>query len=348
MNGWAVKQDLGFVGGTGDVVAFESNFADLHNGNFSANFTATDLVPGDLGNLNNWNLLGNPYASPIDAATMVFPAELNASVYFWNDAALSYDVWAGGVGNQYIPATQGFFVKAISDGTLTVTNVMRTHNGAGSYYKSEIENLLTLEVSGNGYQDKTYIRFEDNASTAFDREYDAFKLLSSADVPQIYTTINGTDYAINALQPVESLPVTFKAGESGQFTISAVCTSEFNEVHLQDLVTGEIADILHNDYTFNYSEGSLSERFVIHFGALGMNVNSESVANIYSGSGNIYVNAGGIEGGKIIVYNVLGQQIISKVLNDGLNVIAISSESGYFIVEVLSDEFVKTSKVYVK
>lgn len=348
MKGWAVKQDLGFVGGTGDVVAFESNFADLHNGNFSANFTATDLVPGDLGNLNNWNLLGNPYASPIDAATMVFPAELNASVYFWNDAALSYDVWAGGVGNQYIPATQGFFVKAISDGTLTVTNAMRTHNGAGNYYKSEIENLLTLEVSGNGYQDKTYIRFEDNASTAFDREYDAFKLLSSADVPQIYTTISGTDYAINALQPVETLPMAFESNISGTFTLNAIEVSNFTEIYLEDMLTGEMVNMLEIDYPFDYVAGSSSARFVIHFGSLGVDEILPGMVTIYSANKNVYVQANDEASGIINIYSITGQKIKSEEMNPGLNLVSVDETSGFVIVEAISGSNVKSAKVFIR
>ena len=162
MAGWAVKQDLSYVGGTGDVVEFEAEISDLHTGAYAVGFTATNLEPGDPNNLNNWNLLGNPYPSPINAASIVFPPELNASIYYWNDATLMYEVWAGGIGSQYIPATQAFFVKAIADGSLNVDNSMRTHNGVNSYYKSNIDDLLTIEVSVSDHKDVTYIRFEDD------------------------------------------------------------------------------------------------------------------------------------------------------------------------------------------
>jgi 5'-nucleotidase len=348
MAGWSVKQDLNYTGGTGNVVEFTGNIEDLHTGDFDIDFTGSNLVPGDPSNLNNWNLLGNPYPSPIDAATMVFPAELNASIYYWNDATLSYDEWAGGVGSQYIPATQAFFVKAISDGNLSVDNTMRTHMGAGTFYKSEIDKLLSIEVSGNEFQDVTHIRFENEASAQFDRLFDAYKLLSPAGVPQLYTTLNNVKYAINAMQPLESLPMAFTSETEGLYTIKAIEASDFTSVQLEDLVTGETVNILDEDYTFNYQTGSTVDRFVLHFAPVGIEENSQEDVRIYSFADRVYVHVEDAANTQVNVYNLLGQQVLGEQAENGMNVIRVTENSGYYIVEVVSATSVKTAKVFIQ
>lgn len=348
MAGWSVKQDLNYVGGTGDFVEFTGNIADLHTGTYAGNFTASELESGDPNNLNNWNLMGNPYPSPMDAAAISFPAQMNASVYFWNDVTLAYESWAGGVGSQYIPAAQGFFVKAILDGSLTVDNSTRTHNGANTYYKSSIDDLLTLEVSGADHSDVTYIRFANDATEGFDRVFDAYKLYSPAGVPQLYTVVNGISYSINAMQPVEMVNLSFKSNFSGLYTINALETSEFNEVYLEDVFNGEIVNLLESDYSFEHTTDDDEDRFIVHFAPLSVQESELLNVQVYAWDSKIYINYNESGSAKVHVFNLLGQEVVTTAVQKGMNVIDLNDESGYYIIEVVSDDAIKTSKVYVK
>lgn len=349
MQGWSVKRDLNYAGpnATGNVVEFEGPMSNVHTGTLSVNFTATGLEPGDPNNLNNWNLLGNPYASPIDLATVVLPAELYDGIYQYDDFALDYIEWVGGVGTQYLPATQGFMVKAVNNGTLSFDNSMRTHSGSGSFHKSEISALLVIEASGNNYTDKMYIRFLDEASEGFDGDWDAYKLLSYAPlVPQIYSRSGGQNLAINSLPATNSIQVSFVAGTTGNYTIGAVKSDDFENVILEDLSTGAITDLKSETYTFGHDEAADSDRFVIHFSVAGPE-NMDDIT-IYSGNGNVYVIMPAESDGQVMVFNVIGQEIASGNLRGGWNTIPVSAENTYCVIRVESAGGMKTEKVFIK
>ncbi|MEZ5197647.1 MAG: hypothetical protein R2764_15040 [Bacteroidales bacterium] len=121
---------------------------------------------------------------------------------------MTYAVWAAGVGTNYIPSAQGFMVEVNTPGVwnINVINGYRTHVGADKFYKTDINDLLVIQASANGYIDKTYVRFLDEATSRIDRLYDAHKLLSSSQgVPQIYTIIGDEILAINALPETGSV-----------------------------------------------------------------------------------------------------------------------------------------------
>jgi hypothetical protein len=160
--------------------------------------------------------------------------------------------------------------------------------------------------------------------------------------------MEGVDYAINTVESVESVPMSFRADQAGLYTIEAIETSEFNEVYLEDLFTGDMVNLLDNNYNFDHNTGSNDNRFVLHFGAVGIEESNLESVQIYSFNENIYVNSTESNSGLINVYNLLGQKIESEELQQGLNVLNINNDMGYYLVEVISDRAVKTAKVYVK
>ncbi len=51
--------------------------------------------------------------------------------------------------------------------------------------------------------------------------------------------------------------------------------------------------------------------------------------------------------GEIVIYNVMGQEIIRAEINNTLNKVTLN-ESAYYVVKVMSNESVVTKKVFVK
>ncbi|MBN3036511.1 MAG: choice-of-anchor I family protein, partial [Bacteroidales bacterium] len=336
MTGWSVKQDLAYTGQnpTGDVIEFAGLMTSVHTGALSVNFTASGFEPGDPNGLNNWNLLGNPYASPIDLATVTLPAGLYDGVYQYDDLALDYVEWVGGVGVQYVPATQGFMVKAISNGSLTFDNTVRSHAGQDAFHKNDVGNLLVMEATGNNYSDKLYIRFLDEATEGFDGDWDAFKLLTSAPmVPQIYTTGGGKDMAISSRPAVGSVPVHFTAGLQGAYTISVADAGDFSTLLLEDKLTGIMHDLKSGGYSFSYDPEEDDARFVLHLNPFGDSRNDLGIA-IYGTNGNVYVGMPAGLSGKASVYSVMGLEIASRMVEGGLNIIALGNTAGNYIVRV--------------
>ena len=322
---------------------------NVNTGPYSINVTGNNFAGGVL---DNWNLIGNPYSAPIDNATFVprFPVGVDQSVYYYDDYNLTYQVWASGIGVPQVPATQGFFVHVGTTGTYSVNliNTDRTHTGASVYYKEDIQDLLVLEASGNGYADKTYIHFLDDATTEFDSEYDAYKLLSEASmVPQIYTTAD-KDYAINTLPEVEMVFMSFTSKTTGTYTIEAIELSEFQNVVLEDLLTGEQTDLIESSYTFEYTEGEDANRFIVHFTPLGTPELEANSIKIWSADHIIYVNVPEISNGDIVVFNMMGQEVVRTDIEPGINTISMDNVDTYYVVKVLTNDNAVTGKVFIK
>jgi hypothetical protein len=317
------------------------------------------LNTGNVGAANNvtrngqgWNLLGNPYPSPIDwdAASGWTKTNVDNATYRHVNSA----VWAsyvGGVGvnggSRYIPSCQGFFVGVNSGftvGTLNMTNAVRTHS-TSTFFKDEVSDIVRLEVSGNGITDETVIRFLDDATPEFDGLWDAHKLFGDvAEAPAIYSSENGM-MAINSLPETNTVPIGVKAGVPGVFTIAATETSEFSDVILEDLQTGTITDLKTNSYTFNY-DMSFDNRFIVHFTPLAVGENPADLVNIYSSQKDVYVSVPANTQGDIVVYNLMGQEVARSIINGVNNKITLN-KSAYYVIKVVSNETVVAKKVFV-
>jgi hypothetical protein len=345
LQGMSMKLDLNYAcpdPGTGGIINFAGNFTDLHTGPISGNYTAEGTTMPE-----HWNLMANPYPSSLFIPFMIFPPSLNASVYQWDGDNETWKSYVGGVGKLFIAPTQAFFVSAISNGTLTVDNWMRGF--CGQWLKDEIQDLIALQASGYGYEDIAYIRFLDKATVSFDRDWDAYKLLSSVEeVPQIYTTSNDIMYSIQSRPATSILPLSFKSGQDGLFTIEVIEANDINDVMLEDILTGEEINILEESYTFNHTVGNEAARFLLHFNTLGTIDQLAEIANIYSKDQNIIVNLPKTYNGEIIVFNMMGQEVTRQGIVQGLNSIPVRENNSYYVVQVVTSQETISSKVFVK
>ena len=351
MDAWSVKNDVVWPGvdncpgGTGPVVEFmAATMADVHTGAYgpaAGTFTA--------GAFAGWNMFGNPYPSSIDPGLITWDANMNQSVYYWDGYANTYVSWAGGVGS-VIPPTQGFFTSSTAASSMSFAGTERIHGGDW-FWKSEISNLLELEVTAadNDYHDVSYVRFTNDASLGFDKVWDAYKLMSYVPgVPQIYTT-NGSDkLSINAQQETETVPMNFESVESGTFTIAAIKANDMTTVLLEDTFTGDITDMMTSSYTFDHTAGAPADRFIIHFAPLGVNELNADNVNIWSSENNIYVKVPSSINGDIVVYNLMGQEVVRTDIAPGLNTIPMDHVNANYVVKVLTDDNAVTGKVYIK
>jgi hypothetical protein len=301
----------------------------------------------------NWNLLGNPYPSSINWEQVTIPTGMTNEVHYIDAATgndLSYVKGTGGSGAQYIPPMQGFFVSATAGDLLSLGDAQRSHMGAGTFYKDSNPQLVVLEAIGENFTDETWIHFNETAGEEHDGQFDAYKRisLSNPELPQIFSyTPGGVKLSINGMPEVESVPVGFTAVESGVFTINAKESGEFTELYLEDLFTNYVTNLLENDYSFSYSAGDQQNRFILHFGALGVDDVAGDLFNIYSFNKDVYVAVPAHTSGTITVYDMMGQEVTSTSINNTVNVITLD-KSAYYIVKVLSNENMETKKVFIK
>jgi hypothetical protein len=159
-----------------------------NNGDYSFS-----LVDGGAGN--RFNLVGNPYPSPLDAVAFVLDtnnsANITGTLYFWRKtnnplnttpgfATPSYSDWTYGVGynnpnleapeatffnDEIIQTGQGFFVEASSGGTtLNFTNDMRADNHSDQFFKTT--NATTSTNSTNSAIERNRIWLKATNTTA--------------------------------------------------------------------------------------------------------------------------------------------------------------------------------------
>ncbi|OQX80169.1 MAG: hypothetical protein B6D61_02375 [Bacteroidetes bacterium 4484_249] len=312
------------------------------NGTLNTGIQSMACKPNGQG----WFLLGNPYPSSINWEAVTIPTGISNEVHYIEAATgadLSYVQGTGGTGSQFVPPMQGFFVKAFSQATLTIDDNVRSHSGAGNFYKSNPENLLVLQAAGNDFINDTWIHFNENAGVEHDGQFDAYKRIteSNPELPQIYSiTPTGEKLSVNGLPETESVSVGFIAGTSGVYTISAIKT-DFPIVILEDLLTGYKTDLLNNSYSFNHNQGNTEERFIVHFTPLAVPENGFAQFNIFSVNNQIHIN--GVEEGEVIVYNTMGQQIYSGQVKPVIDI--NGHKPGAFIVKVISGKNVITRKV---
>lgn len=340
MEGYALYSNLS----TSNTVTFNGNL------NFGTKSHAFDL---NAHNPQGWNLLGNPFVSSIDWDMVTIPTEMNGEVHYL-EAATGADIAylagsGGGIGSgRYIPPMQGFFVSALNPGTLQLNNATRTHTGAGTFYKTEMNDKVVLEASGNGYKNETNIYFNIEATNEHDRLFDAYKIITNSNplLPQIYSiTPAGVKLSINGMPASIMVTVGMIAGIPGEYTINAIETSELNNLILEDLITGLKTDLLNELYTFNYSFNEPENRFILHFTPMAINDNPASRINIYSSHRDVYVSVPINTRGKIFVYNLTGQKVASLIITDVLNKITLNN--GCYVINVLTNENVVSKKVFV-
>lgn len=309
--------------------------------------------------INDWNFVGNPYASAMDwnATGWTKTGITTNTFYVWNGSTYASYNGSGGTngGTQYIPAAQGFFVNSTGAGTLGVTNDVRTHS-TQAFWKSEetMLNRLSMTVSNGEITDETVVYFNEEATTELDYKFDAQKFMAPGS-PQAYTMMASEKMAINAVNNTAETPTVvlgINAPEAGQYTITASNLESFDAgtpVLLEDILTGQKIDLREmNTYSFYANEGSF-ERFVIHFAlyqGLGDNDNSE-VNGIYAVNRNVYVDFKGVNG-EIAIYNILGEEISRTTANSGMNMIPVSQGNAVYIVKVISNNTTVTKKVFVK
>ncbi len=228
-----------------------------------------------------WNLVGNPYTSELDWDAIT-KTNVDATIYYYDDLAHNYAYYIDGVGSvnggsRYIPAMQGFFVKASSTagGTLTIPLSARVNAGQDFFKKSSknlVNNVLKLAVSDKQYTDETLITLQDNASLLFDNEMDAYKRFSwDSEIPQVYA-LNAEkklSYAINSLPLSVNqhiIPIGFRFASTGNYTVN-VTEFSFADYHvfIEDTYTNDwfnLRDV--KEISIAYDENSKTDRYQLN------------------------------------------------------------------------------------
>ncbi len=248
----------------------------------------------------NYNLLGNPYPSPVKISSFLSYniASLKfGALWLWDDdnsGGNSYDQadyasfnavgFVNGSGNHegkfigvdYIPTGQGFFVQTENGVTnIDFTDAMRSNinNVFAKSNKSDSISKFYMNVTNDkGLYNQTLIAFKEDATDGVDKLYDCPKMKGN-DKIALYSIIDNEPYSIQTLSPLDSnkqVLIGIDVAEAGDYIFTPESFSNFEEstsILLEDKLLNDFIDLRQIDkYNFNIADaGIIIDRFVIHF-----------------------------------------------------------------------------------
>ncbi|MCB2408792.1 DUF4394 domain-containing protein [Hymenobacter lucidus] len=235
-----------------------------------------------------WQLLGNPYPSPIDW-DLVGRTNVDGAVYVYRSSGpyegtySSYVAGSGGVGinggTDQIALGQGFFVRVstpnTTNGQVSFANVVRVTDGSSPVFQrgtAATDASVRLELRGStGPADEALVYFNTGATAAFDPAFDAYKLTASGAPMLATATSNDVRLSINALPALTSadvtIPLRLEVAQAGTYSLRASALLNLptgTYAYLRDAQTGAVVDLAQQaSYSFTTSAGTQAPRFTL-------------------------------------------------------------------------------------
>ncbi len=367
--GYAVQ-----IAGSGGIT--KEFTGSLNTGNKSYSATYTSDQGGGV------NLIGNPYPCSISAIpngnknkSLLSKNSIISTIYFWDEPAsytqqsddyATYNASGGAAGGAssatpdgYISPCQGFFVRVSEAGDIQFKNNMRTSHSA-HFFKNDVSEIsrvwINLTNSENNFNE-ILVAFSPEATKGVDNQYDGLKIKGNPNLA-FYSVLNNEDYVIQGLPPLEesiSVKLGIDVGIQGEHTFKLKDFENFSEgtiITLEDKQENKFINLFQEtEYTAILETGRIDDRFLLHFtGPFGIDeIKNEQGIKIFSNNCNIYIINTNFVDANVVVYNMMGQEVDNMRLSkDEVNCFNLDVQQGYYIIKVISDQFISTEKVYLK
>ena len=315
-----------------------------HNGYYPITIT-------NSGATKRFNLVGNPYPSPIDMVKFVADnnTKITGTLYFWrktNGAGTAYCTWAGGTfvtnsntqtvnPNGIIQTGQGFFVEALNASTtLQFNNGQRVSNTTGQFFKtkqsvSERSTLWLNASNSSGDFSQMAVAYIPEATQGLD-EFDG-KYYNDGNIA-LNSILDNEDFVIQGralpFDVTDIVPLSFRTSTTGNYTISLDhydgLFSVSQEIILKDKETATETNLKTGPYTFTASAGTNNSRFELVYktsiplGIESPEINTDSII-IYKQNKVLNINAGKIIMKSVRLYTINGRLIFEqKNINNSL------------------------------
>lgn len=355
-------------------------------------------------------LLGNPYPSAIDAEKFIKDNLTVNEVQFWVDGGSDSHILSnytggysirnltGGVApsvilgidglgtatkiipGQYIAVAQGFFVDAISSGSIVFKNSQRvfvTEDEDSSFLKTTRKgkvneaatNLLEKSIIRIGYKDpegfhrQIVLGFipDSPADINYNPGYDAIMVDPRDD--ELFFTIDSDltkKYVIQGVGDFDDLykiPLGLRMYEEGEHSIMLDAVENFSEaIYVFDKVLNTTHNLNEANFKIELPAGDYLDRFELVFNPVILTeilsvdkLDIQDFKVYYNVDSDIVVkNQNNVEINQVQIYNAIGQQLIQlkgSELQQEDNLIPFNYPKGVYIVIVKSNKGVQSYKV---
>lgn len=321
---------------------------------------------------NGLNLTGNPFTCFLDwenndnnswqrnsiASAIYYPdpsGSGNFSVYLpGGDDAVSLNN-----GSRFIAPMQGFFVKAGTQGSLTVNKNSRVNNINRSKLVFKNNAIKFKLNNSDGIKDEVVFRVMGNSTASFDDQLDAIKIPGNTDSPSLnLQSDDDVKYAINTIPSVNSslnIPMNVSCSKAGMFSISAIGASNFEyryPVIMEDKELNSFIDLRADSvYTFYHTPEMKSNRFEIHFTSpQAIEEQAADPTNVTITPGEVNISGGNNELYTAILVSTDGKLISTSkgTLSGGINLSTGNRDAGICILQLSNGKQTITKKVFTK
>ncbi|RED46401.1 putative secreted protein (Por secretion system target) [Winogradskyella eximia] len=378
---------VGYAATVSPIGVFPGAYLATFEGAFNNAIIETPIYVNGLATDNDWNFIGNPYPSAIDFDNLyaLNSGLIGGSAYLWSHAsppdnnndgnqglnfnANDYAIITVGSGNiagsgtltdnnipnsdNTIPSGQGFFVKGLSNGTLTFNNSMRkadliSNNQFFRNSNTTNTNRLWLNLTTeSGIFNQILIAYVDGATSGFDGfSFDATRSLYGGNTSILFTEIENDTrrFAIQGKNPSdlnlnEVIPFAYYSGvdDTTVYTISipqlegGFLTN--NTIYLRDKLLNVVHNLNAEHYSFYSEMGEFKDRFEIVFNSENLSIKDKEIAaiEVYPNPTTSVIHVKSETTIKSLqLFNNLGQLILSKPEVNYLDLSRIS-EGIYFL-----------------
>lgn len=258
------------------------NMKAVNNTNKNNIFRTADAVvtlneyESEFAHNRSWNFIGNPYPCYYDTRFMDFEAPITV----WNMRNNTYTAYSPSDDSYILCPGEAFFVQRpienanivfSKEGRQTNRDVRVLEANARAKRVSEntiVRTIVNLSIANEKNTDRTRIVLNGNATLQYELDKDACKFMSTdITVPQIYTSFEGVNYAINE-RPVADGFVNLGTcfGSDDIYTITLDNEVEGYQVVLEDKAEGKSVVLTKGTgYMFSAKAGTNANRFVLHF-----------------------------------------------------------------------------------
>lgn len=327
-----------FAQGKGYMIRVDNNWSPTIPTIFNGEFNG---VPFN-GNVSQvlgigYNLLGNPYPSPLNARVFLANNSNINTLYYWTHTvaavAGSYPVnnyaaftSLGGVASaaggaiplDYIQVGQGFFVNTATGGSANFTNTQRTFGSASpQFFKTntvEEKHRIWLNLNDQNHNyNQILLGYVNEATNAIDVS-DGLVLDDSQSL--LYNLINNQKYVIQGRElpflDSDVVPLGLKINQSGTYNISfekADGIFESQNIYLKDNYTSIIHNIKQSSYSFTSQTGNFLDRFQVIYKNDLLSITDDNNIIVYSDSNETVIKSSNETIKEIVVFDVLGRKL---------------------------------------
>ncbi|WP_445456575.1 reprolysin-like metallopeptidase [Flavobacterium sp. HNIBRBA15423] len=363
-----------FTIGKGYMIRVDNNWSTtiptVYNGQFTGIPFNGDLTVS-LGK--GYNLIGNPYPSPIDADRFLQDnATTVGALYFWTHTVpvtggvypvnnyASYTTLGGtasaaggAIPNGKIQTGQGFFVRAYDFGNANFSNFQRLNASLSTQFfrtssiqtNSEVHRYwLNLNGNSDAYN-QILVGYKEGATSGIDNTIDG-KTLDSSNNTYLYSIINDDEFVIQGkglpFNNDDIVVLGLKAELSGSYSIGIEGFDglfDNQDIYLKDKYTNVVHDIKQSSYSFTTQAGTFNDRFEVVYKNITLDsnvfVNDDEVI-IFSQNNLITINSEKEVIKSISIFDVLGRILIDNenVNQNSLSINTMQSTNQALFVKI--------------